>query len=61
MKKAVLLITTIVLLLLIALTQSLDYQYMQDLKESTYIEYKPNDTMRNPMTGEVTERIDRNE
>jgi hypothetical protein len=61
MKKVVLAIASIVLLLLIALTQSNDHQYMKDLKESTYIEYKPTDTMRNPMTGEVTERIDRNE
>ena len=61
MQLTVLLIITIVLLLLIALTQSHDYQYMKELKESTYIEYKPNDTMRNPMTGELTERIDRNE
>lgn len=53
MKKTVLLITTIVLLLLIALTQSHDYNYMKDLKNSTYIEYKSNDTMRNPMTGEI--------
>lgn len=58
MKKAVLLITTIVLLLLIALTQSYDYQYMKDLKNSTYIEYKPNDTMRNPMTGEYVSTIE---
>ena len=58
MKKAVLLITTILLLLLIAYTQSLDYQYMKDLKDSTYIEYKPNDTMRNPMTGEIVTTIE---
>lgn len=58
MKKTVLLITTIVLLLLIALTQSNDYQYMKALKESTYIEYKPNDTMRNPMTGEYVSTIE---
>ena len=58
MKKAVLLITTVVLLLLIALTQSHDYQYMKDLKESTYIEYRPNDTMRNPMTGEIVSTIE---
>ncbi len=58
MKKTVLIIATIVSLLLIALTQSLDYQYMKDLKESTYIEYKPNDTMRNPMTGEYVSTID---
>ena len=61
MKKAVLLLTVITLLLLVALTQSHDYQYMKELKESTYIEYKPNDTLRSPMTGEITERIDRNE
>lgn len=53
MKKAVLFIITIVSLLLIALTQSHDCKYMKDLKNSTYIEYKPNDTMRNPMTGEI--------
>ena len=58
MKKAVLVITTIVLLLLIALTQSHDYQYMKDLKNSTYIEYKPNDTLRNPMTGEIVNTIE---
>lgn len=58
MKKAVLLITTIVLLLLIALTQSNDYQYMKDLKESTYIEYKPNNIMRDPMTGEIVTTIE---
>ena len=58
MKKAVLVITTIVLLLLIALTQSREYQYMKDLRESTYIEYKPNDTMRNPMTGDFVTTIE---
>lgn len=58
MKKTLLLITTIVFLLLIALTQSHDYQYMKELKESNYIEYKPNDTMRNPMTGEIVTTIE---
>lgn len=58
MKKAVLIITTIVLILLIALTQSNDYKYMKDLKNSTYIECKPNDTMRNPMTGEYVSTIE---
>ena len=58
MKKAVLVITTIVLLLLIALTQSYDYQYMKDLKDSTYIEYKPNNIMCNPMTGEIVTTIE---
>lgn len=58
MKKIVLLITTIVLLLLIALTRSHDYQYMKELKESTYIEYKSNDTMRNPMTGDLITTIE---
>ena len=58
MKKAVLLIVAIASLLLIALTQSHDYQYMKDLKESTYIEYRPNDTMRNPMTGEIVSTIE---
>ena len=54
MKKVALIIIAIISLLLIAYTQSLDYQYMKDLKDSTYIEYKPNDTTRNPMTGELT-------
>ncbi len=58
MKKAVLLIVAIVSLLLITLTQSNDYQYMKELKESTYIEYKPNDTMRDPMTGEIVSTIE---
>ena len=58
MKKAVLLIVAIVSLLLIAFTQSHDYQYMKDLKDSTYIEYKPNDIMRDPMTGEIVSTIE---
>ena len=58
MKKAVLLIVVVVSLLLIALTQSHDYQYMKDLKDSSYIEYKSNDTMRNPMTGEIVNTIE---
>lgn len=58
MKKAVLLIVVVVLLLLIGSTQSTDHQYMKDLKNSTYIEYKPNDTMRSPMTGEIVTTIE---
>lgn len=58
MKKAVLLIVAIVLLLLITRINSHDYKYMKDLKNSTYIEYKPNNTMRNPMTGEIVSTIE---
>lgn len=58
MKKIVLLIITILLLLLIAHTQTLDYKYINELKNSTYIEYKPNNIMRNPMTGELVTTIE---
>ena len=58
MKKTVLLIVAIVFLLLIARINSYDYQYMQDLKDSSYIEYKPNNIMRNPMTGKVVSTIE---
>lgn len=58
MKKTLLIIAAIVSLLLIARTQSHDYKYMKDLKDSTYIEYKPHDTMRNPMTGKIVTTIE---
>lgn len=58
MKKAVLVVIAIVSILLVTYTQSHDYQYMKDLRDSTYIEYKPNDTMRNPMTGELVTTIE---
>ena len=58
MKKAALIIIAIMSLLLIAYTQSHDYQYMKDLKDSTYIEYKPNNVMRNPMNGEIVSTIE---
>ena len=58
MKKVALIIIAIISLLLIAYTQSLDYQYMKDLKDSTYIEYKPNNIIRNPMTGEIVSTIE---
>ena len=58
MKKVILLIVAITSLLLITYINSYDYKYMKDLKDFTYIEYKPNDTLRNPMTGKVVSTIE---
>lgn len=58
MKKTLIVIIGIILLLSIVRTQSDDYKYMKDLKESNYIEYKPNNVVRNPMTGELVSTIE---